>query len=281
MARKQRRNFRSWIRDHGATILAFILGGVLLLSSSWTADYVRDGYDESSFKLWPFIVSFTLMTGSMLGLYKLRSTILPIASYLEGESPTPHKAAILLVSLKGKLDRSHGSELVFVGGKTVPLSGDLEKDIAALHGSQLGFTWSWQQLLRAIQPHKDSLTHLYLVGSKEEPGSPGSHEDLELCRSLFQFYLGDKVDMFLAPAVDFEDISAVRRAVGSCIKQLTAARINEDDILVDITGGQKVTTVAAAIATLNHQGVQFQYVSNSGDPMVYDLVTVSPINFSE
>jgi hypothetical protein len=61
-------------------------------------------------------------------------------------------------------------------------------------------------------------------------------------------------------SVDFENAQALVDAVEQAFDWLHDQQINDYEIMVDITGGQKVPTVAGAAVALG-EGRRFQYVS--------------------
>ena len=131
----------------------------------------------------------------------------------------------------------------------------LEQDIAGLNSSN----WPWQQLLRAVHryaPRPD--LRIILIGSG--PGDSGSHAQLMLCKTFLERYpeiAPDSVGIFPHP-LDFEDFNQVKKRVRECIRE-ECRRVGEGKVFVDITGGQKVASAAAAAATIGAMG-QFQYV---------------------
>lgn len=56
-------------------------------------------------------------------------------------------------------------------------------------------------------------------------------------------------------------------------------KISEEDIIIDVTGGQKTTSIAGALVTLNSQ-VTFQYVQTNEpyNVVAYDVVIQSPVS---
>jgi hypothetical protein len=153
--------------------------------------------------------------------------------------------------------------------KTYPLTfASLAHDIEALQGSE----WSWQQLLRAVHRYAPrSGLKIVLVGSKTTGGNDrGSHEQLAaLCKPFLERYpelRGTTVEV-LPQALDFEEFNAVKDAIRACIRD-ECRRVEETNVFVDITGGQKVASAAAAAATIGTSG-HFQYV-RTNDP--YDVV---------
>lgn len=135
--------------------------------------------------------------------------------------------------------------------------------------------WNWAQLLRALRPHLKlrpvSLKFLILVAS------PQSSPQLDAAATLLRHFL-DKEDakgctILRVPQVDFEDMDSVNRIfLHAIIPLLNKWGIHPMQIAVDLTGGQKLTSVAAAISTLNNQSV-LQYVQTGGNynTDIYDL----------
>jgi len=60
--------------------------------------------------------------------------------------------------------------------------------------------------------------------------------------------------------VDFEDIEALQTRFDHWIEHFRAQGIAEPDIILDATGGQKTTSIAAALTTLRWNRIEFQYV---------------------
>lgn len=131
--------------------------------------------------------------------------------------------------------------------------------------------WNWQQLLRAIEYHP-ALKEVWLVGS---PGARGSFARLEECRRFLASYGFGRVQCLPKP-VEFEDFDALVGAVrGLLVEELRAmppARIG-----VDITGGQKVASIAGAALTMN-QELRIQYVRTNApcDAVTYQLFFDNP-----
>ena len=81
-----------------------------------------------------------------------------------------------------------------------------------------------------------------------------------LCKTFLERYpevAPDSVRIFPHP-LDFEDFTQVKKRVRECIRE-EYRRVGEGKVFVDITGGQKVASAAAAAATIGTMG-QFQYV---------------------
>ncbi|GBD96755.1 MAG TPA: hypothetical protein ENG83_07435 [Nitrospirae bacterium] len=126
-------------------------------------------------------------------------------------------------------------------GKTlkVDLSGksrNIEKDIAELNK----ISWNWQQILRGLLPHKSSLEHLYLVGSK---GDNGSFKDLDKATNFIGKYFKNIRIAKHDRAIDFENFDVLVKALEKTILLLKKHDLTEKDIVIDVTGGHKTTSI--------------------------------------
>jgi hypothetical protein len=165
-----------------------------------------------------------------------------------------------------------------------PLTGDLGKDILALDALPPNHQWPWQQILRAIEPHRASLERIWLVGSMH---SDGSQVELPLCRDWLQSYglraeirMDETKDLQGNLGVEFEDYDNLLERLELLIRQEKELSGSEDDrrIAIDATGGQKTTSIAAAAATLNSDAI-FQYVQTGGrkQVLVYNITYDNPL----
>lgn len=150
----------------------------------------------------------------------------------------------------------------------------LAQDIEALRGSK----WSWQQLLRAVNRYVSRTgLKIVLVGSRTMGAQDrGSHEQLAtLCKPFLERYpeLSGAAVEVLPEALDFEEFNEVKETIRRCIRDQCGS-VGERNVFVDITGGQKVASAAAAAATIGTMG-QFQYV-RTNDP--YGSVVVSDLH---
>lgn len=173
----------------------------------------------------------------------------------------------------------------------------LHRDLTILAG---GPRWNWTQALRALYPHlgdgEEKLNRLVVLGS---PGRDGSACQRVVFRELLGSYVPPSIIDISAPAVDFLDFQvlsdAVRRAMDDALEhcQRDAAigvststeRPTQKDIVIDVTGGEKTASIAAAAVTLSSEA-SFQYVSTrpidltdpTRDVLVYDISYDAPPN---
>jgi hypothetical protein len=123
---------------------------------------------------------------------------------------------------------------------------------------------------------------IVLVGSKDGPpiaGSTivtqGSFDQLQShCKPLLERYKkpGLSFTVEIHPEqLDYEDYNSVMKSIRELLHQECESKPDEN-VFVDITGGQKITSVAAAAATIGTNG-QFQYVQTNPpyDILISDL----------
>jgi CRISPR-associated protein (Cas_Cas02710) len=210
-------------------------------------------------------------------LFKLRFQLLGVR-LLAHRNARARRGLILFVSTPTRdlplVFGRHGPE---VGGVILGAS-DVDKDTKALadtvDGSGRKQFWNWQQLLRAISPHKDKLDFLYLFGSVESQGQ------IRQAARLLKPYLRDRHTILLSPAgVDFEDLDAVMAGLKDAVSWLEARGLPRREILIDVTGGQKTASIAGALMSLNNR-VNIQYVQTFGKDrnqvLEYDAEVFAP-----
>jgi len=155
-----------------------------------------------------------------------------------------------------------------VAPKATQLGGkDLDIDIEAITASRI--RWNWQQLLRAVRVHRSSLQRVHLLGSSRDGGS---YPYTELCAKWLRGYLpGATVNASLERSVDFENLDDLRRSIMWIIRQERDLGLADREIFVDVTGGMKTASIAAAAVTLNTD-VRFQYVQTDepSDVLVFN-----------
>ncbi len=187
---------------------------------------------------------------------------------------SPRKALIFFVSTQSALKEippASGAATIDMGpGRSIELSRvDADSDAGRLGEHS---RWSWEQILRGIGAHGKKLEFIYLIGSSDSESQTGSFRQLPIAAAFFEPYLkGSKIRLAEA-AVDFENYASVSEALEKAIRAAKALGIGDQQICVDITGGQKPTSAAGTIATLNRD-VVLQYVQTAGQKqaLIYDI----------
>ncbi len=209
------------------------------------------------------LVLFVIFVVSLLFVYRERNIFLNSYALSQNESRA-HKCMIMLVSPPppNSIEKTQDGFpwTIKQDKKEAQLKGDnLGEDIEALKTARL--RWNWQQLMRGIEPHKETLKMAYLIGS---PGDEGSHKDLGNAEELICRYIKGIEEVIIDKGVDFEDFDELVKCIKDAVNVLQEKGMHEKDITVDVTGGQKITSIAGAIITLNNR-TNFQYVSTYPD----------------
>lgn len=197
-------------------------------------------------------------------LISLRRLFLPARTLAQGQVQ-PRKVLIMMVSPKDYVRLSKSNDVVTVthGTTDIPMTGELSKDIEALR-------WKWQQLLRALVPHisEGKLEMVYLIGTRDKtlPDgkiNPGSYRDLNDCVSLLELYLGSGMVRPYREGIDSENLSEIQTAIEEIVSWAKADHHKDNDIIIDVTGGQKTQSIAGALVALTSPRLEFQYVETN------------------
>ncbi len=133
------------------------------------------------------------------------------------------------------------------------------------------------QVIRAIEPHIEKVKHIVFIFSS---GKDGSAKDREQYKLLFQMLLpADVIINDQLEPVDFEDINELERCIIECCDNLVKQhRLDESDIVIDATGGNKTASIAAVMATLDRPNLEFQYVQTNEpyEVKAYNAMAVFP-----
>jgi hypothetical protein len=144
---------------------------------------------------------------------------------------------------------------------------------------------SWRMPVEALAYHRVSgtLRAIVVIPSADAESSEklqlGTYRDVALFRNLVSRLTDGEVEVYTLPdredGVDYEQAQALKDAVEEAYELLVAKGFCTGDILVDITGGQKVPTIAGAAVALSEDR-QFQYVSTRDYRIrTYDITYLS------
>ncbi len=186
----------------------------------------------------------------------------------------------------------------------ITLSEDIHQDIQQIESLKRkdakNFWWQWEMPLRAIAHHlekdhskEDTLKTVTIICSKKSISQINHFSTI--CTQYRQlqgknFYLLAKKSEHtsrlipLSPATDithfqgynFEDFDEIVSAMDRLLQESARKGFSERDIMVDITGGQKPTSIVGAAMTFNLK-IKAQYVQTN-DPwkvISYDVVLSS------
>ncbi len=222
-------------------------------------------------------------------LYLMRSSFV-LPKSLSPLHVWPHKVLILLVSpqkplLLKDVPESGDGELLIDGSRRIPLEfRSLDASIPRVALESADKRWNWLQLLRAVSHHQGVVRRIYLVGSADRlGGDPGSWGELDLCVKLLGRFLPGVELIKATRAVEFELFGEVKSAIEDLIQhERSKYGTHDSGILINVTGGLKTASIAAAAVTLTN-GVKFQYITTLPAPagkepaaLVYDIAYERP-----
>jgi hypothetical protein len=179
------------------------------------------------------------------------------------------------------------------------IAEDLEIMKKAKEPEENRVQWNWEMPLRAINHHLGMLETITLICS--EKSLDQAHLFLNICRKYkaiknVHFYLllqkkcrakyldtafTDHVNDFKSDefsqfdGLDFESFDELTNAFVYLLK-LRRFKSAEEDIMIDITGGQKPTSIVGAAITFNKK-IKAQYIQTGGEhrALSYDVILAS------
>lgn len=149
----------------------------------------------------------------------------------------------------------------------------------------------WVMNIRALRPHAERLTHVFVIASRDPQSGEGSGKDAALFadflaalfkkdgrtppRIFFAFRNGLMMEAgemtgTAEPGVDFASYDALFNAFDNTIS-FASRRLGlpQDDICIDVTSGTKQVSIAGATVTLNRESV-ISYVDFDGHVDLHD-----------
>lgn len=234
--------------------IALFYASLTMLVAGWfptgIAELIEGKMHEGSYKV----------VGAIILLFFIGFTLRKITRYksrIEVKCEPPFPSKILVIFLSPLIRTLKPDDLE----KELTISSDKPlEDI--LDGTE------WEMPWRAIKYHYDSrrLEKVYVLTSKQTSGLMPLFE--KVMRRLFPPL---EVEEFLKGGIDFQDIKMVFEMIEDLFDKLRASGIKDDNVIVDVTGGQVPNSIAGAIVTLAF-GRRFQYVSTRDKKVLsYDV----------
>ena len=250
---------------------------------------------------WPMIGAWALLIAVVTLIYYSREKIFhPHTRFVRGDEPELRRHLILFLS--NFEDKEKAGEWTTPGiPDTFSPTGDLIKDLERLSIKKAkeekaggrSKLWKWEMPLRGIAYHVGTLESVTVICSPESLGQ------IDWFKNLIGKYQGEQgslkgisfevlirqgkkwarasFDQILpagAEGVGFEEFEDLSLGMIWLLEKITRrkGKLREEDIMVDFTGGQKVTSVVAAAITFNHK-IDTQYVStrNPWNVRSYDI----------
>jgi len=247
---------------------------VIPITAGWIGDIGREwiSTQRAPDDAWLLGVALLALLAFTWTLFKFGRRYLPARVLRYQENFVPRKAMIAMLSDCTNLGEAGGRFTVSDAKKgPVTLSGDLDTDTDARSALP---RWTWQQTLRAARANRPTLERIVLAGSKDASGTP---EQTGLCRRFLTAYFPGVHIEATDRTPPFEDIEEIMDMLRHAIRQLNDAGYADRDIIIDCTGGQKPTSIAAALVTLDHPELMFQYMggadSNAGKVFAFNVAS--------
>lgn len=278
-----KQKWNRFLREFPFIALATVIFGVGvgLLGDSMKGEIVLPWLQPSWYGSTPIVLFFTVLVGFCLLAWAQKQ--LPVHSVSKPNDPEPHKVLILPLSVPSpgftiETDEAGNKFLLIAANHRIPITSCIVTDEEALRVKEMdrnnSLRWNWTQILTSIRPHLGTLKQIHLITSiPTARNKEASSEFVDIFQEFVHCY-DDKIEVLKTDGIDFEDFGAVYWNADRCINDAKRARYREQDIIIDVTGGTKVTSIASSVVTL-HNDIKFQYSSNGGNPQEYEAIYVS------
>ncbi|MCU4677172.1 CRISPR-associated protein Csx16 [Catenovulum sp. 2E275] len=274
-------------------MFANALGGALLFESHLINWFGKDSsWLEQHFSLYwviELILCFTLFLWASWSLRLQARQWVPLRDVKRRDADQAYAGLVLTVSSGYRFEfkderwffikQKHGPEI------EIELTGNLNQDIENLMPLKI----QWELILRIIRAQacrpNAKLKRVMFLGSQDcsiknfdgvvERVAPGTYPHIKNALKVLAMYAEFKQIEFEPYPVPIppNDIEAYYNAYLKIAKNWQQFySLSEEDILIDITGGKTLNSVAAALATL-HNKMQFHYIdtNNLNDVLVYAM----------
>ena len=274
----------------------WFIAAITVLSSNLAANAV-----EETLELWAngktgvvsyLRIGYIIFFAGMVALlcWKRKDFFLPRTRRLSKEETEKRKHLVLFLS-------NLPPEQVENSGVPIELKliQDINKDIAEielLKQKKPPIKWQWEMPLRAIRHHLETLETVTVVCSRESILQVSLF--MKICKNYTQlqkviFYVlaqksgrtelncvSSPSDINSLQGYDFEDFNEIVDAMDSLLREFDNKGYSEKDVMIDITGGQKPTSIVGAAMTFNLK-IKAQYVQTNKPWHVlsYDVVLAS------
>lgn len=240
---------QSWFADglEGSKLFSGVLGGVQCDASCGISFWTVEG------------ALFILSILCAMVLYRRRRSFLPVRIQRIVQPGSVEARPTLILTISRNNWRWTPDELSCDKGGSLNLSNDLAGVLTSMAELGAGEKFSWEQILRAIDVHKTELQHVILIGSK---GPQGTSVRFAECKAMINHYFPHLKDSdFELREADFESLEEL---LGIYRTLISAEKVRNRNIMIDVTGGTKVVSIAAAMVSLEHPEIEFQYVETEG-----------------
>lgn len=269
---------RQWLTRFPESLRAswrLLLGIAFLpVATSWLADYAREWVHDGGSQ-WQtadvilLVLAVIVLFVAAAFLLSAAGSVLVRVSRLErADAVRPHRVWVGALSpLQGW--RWEDGAFVATRGEPVRVELPAGDPMAAAERMQARMQrCPWEQVVRGLRPHTARLERVFLLTS---PG--GSANDFDACAAMIRHVLGRPVEVMQKQCA-FDSLDDLLSNLRAVVREAGGAR----DTILDITGGFKLVSIAAAMVSLEDPELELQYVLTEGDKQVlaFNVVTVQP-----
>lgn len=293
-----------WTTGKLDNIIPWLVGAGVALTSQWAAPAIQhliegDNKDKIGYDI-SYIIIFAILLFWFSQItkqhFKARTKELK-----EINNPSQCSHLVLFLSTarpkEGFVLKNNGIETLKSDLNTI-----LESKNKAIKNNERPTFWAWEMPLRAIlyhmkNRHNPILKEIIIVCSNESLEQYPEFEKI-LNGYLKQTQVNIKILLKAgtqetslisykdiepsSSGIDFEDFDDLSKHLHNTITKLTKQGIKREEIMIDFTGGQKVTSVVAATLTFN-SNIKAQYISTKtlqikGYDIVYGTVQIPELS---
>jgi hypothetical protein len=262
-ALRVKRFAESMFGEKNTSTVAIVYAALVFIAVGWLpqgiADLIECNWQESCWLIcsYKFLISVAILWLFAWQLQRVSKE----DDKLEVKKQTPGevKALGIFLSTIGKEDHLIQAEINRIEqslkDNTISMATFLDKQ--------------WEMPLIAVRYHQKHLETLYVFTSE---GIKGSAVLMPIFKEVVKcLYPSLKIKEVESKGIDYEDVKQVFTKVEFFYEMAKNDGYAENEILIDVTGGQKPNTIAASIATLV-SGRKFQYISTgSKEAFAYDV----------
>ena len=276
--------------------IPWLTAALVVLSGNWAASAISDslclifGGEQIKPSGLRILYIGVFFISVILFIRQRKNLFPPHTRYLAGEAMEKKKHLVLSLS-------NLATDLAAKGGIPAELQlkhKNLKEDIDIITAYKTttasNVKWTWEMPFRAILHHAEtprvleSVTVICSRKTNDSDGAVGSIDQLHLFYDIFRKYgelsavplrlLAKKSDHFTLVEItsketissyeglDFEDFDELSQALWVLLSEFKDRKIRETDVAIDITGGQKPTSIVGAAITFSRK-IKAQYVQTN------------------
>ncbi|MCB9958319.1 MAG: hypothetical protein H6843_06830 [Rhodospirillaceae bacterium] len=266
--------FRKWLAQAfgSSDPLSLIVVFILLLSFSILSSAIESFVQEFDYWRVAAVLIFSAIMFVFIFLARRWNRDL-LPTVITDEQPPQAKMLIFFLSPAVTIGTDEEKQKAMA--KLAEITGKIaDQDV------RKAISGSWRMPMEAIAYHKDRLKSIIVIGSSDSTSkitgkfTTGTHTQTDLFKSLVNATTDDldsppvvlTISEFLSDTayergVDFESVEDCQEALNQIYRHAREKNLDEADILVDMTGGQKPNTAASVAAAILIRRRRFQYVS--------------------